>query len=152
MHRWVHAEMLSAEVNSSTVFKGCANPEWVSTKGNLVGTTIDLEAAFRQLPLGTSSGPACPICYYCCSSGEPRYICLTALPFGSVSSVAHFLRYSRALWALGCALLWTTWVVYFDDFICLEYQALGCSGVQSLMLMLKILGVPVAKDKLRDPG
>eukprot|EP00971_Amphidinium_carterae_P223146 4427930-Amphidinium_carterae.5 len=91
MHRWIHAEMLSAEVDRDTVFKGCAHSDWTSSKGSLVGTTIDLEAAFRQLPLSASSGPACPICYFCCSSGEPRYICLTALPFGSVASVAHFL-------------------------------------------------------------
>eukprot|EP00971_Amphidinium_carterae_P061400 1215787-Amphidinium_carterae.1 len=66
MHRWIYSEMLSAQVNSSTVFKCCANAEWVSAKADLVGTTFDLEAAFRQLPLCASSGLACP--------GEPRYM------------------------------------------------------------------------------
>eukprot|EP00971_Amphidinium_carterae_P334118 6469214-Amphidinium_carterae.2 len=58
MNRWVHAESLSVDVDRSTVFRGCAHTEWASVKGRLVGTTIDLEAAFRQIPLSPSSAAA----------------------------------------------------------------------------------------------
>eukprot|EP00971_Amphidinium_carterae_P216621 4300250-Amphidinium_carterae.1 len=66
---------------------------------------------------------ASPICYH--RSGEPRYVCLTALPFGSVSSVAHFLSTGH----MGVGLF--SLVGHLGrllDFIALEFEAVSEIG------------------------
>ena len=114
----------------------------------LKGCTVDLESAFRQLPLHPAASCASPLCFYSASAQGPRYICLRALPFGSVSSVAWFLRYAKALWHLGAKLLNLSWLSFFDDYILLEFSKFEVGALQSVLILFKLLGVPVASDKI----
>ena len=114
------------------------------------GCTVDLESAFRQLPLHPKAACASPLCYYSAKARGPRYICLRALPFGSVASVAWFLRYAKALWYLGVKLLHLSWLSFFDDYILLELSRFSDDTLKCVLILLKLLGVPVASDKLSD--
>eukprot|EP00971_Amphidinium_carterae_P032524 640472-Amphidinium_carterae.1 len=150
MQRWANSELVETEVCSDTCLKGCVAKDWSPDGLILKGTTIDLEAAFRQLPLSRASAAASALCYYSTEANAPRFICMTALPFGSVASVAYFLRYARAVWALGVKLLWASWASFFDDYMLLEFGGLQENVLESILLMLKILGIPVATDKLHS--
>eukprot|EP00971_Amphidinium_carterae_P177212 3514408-Amphidinium_carterae.1 len=83
MQRWARSDLVEAEVRNEICLKGCIAKDWCSDGLALRGTTIDLEAAFRQLPLSVDSAAASVLCYHWVSAGAPRFIRLTALPFGS---------------------------------------------------------------------
>ena len=143
---WVQVALGSGRLLEGSLAAAC--PESESADFQLKGCTVDLESAFRQLPLHPAAACAAPLCFYSASAQGPRYICLRALPFGSVSSVAWFLRYAKALWHLGAKLLNLSWLSFFDDYILLEFAKFEVGALQSVLILLKLLGVPVANDKL----
>ena len=145
---WVEVHLNDGRLLSAPVSSDCAD----GTPAELgwQGCTVDLDSAFRQLPIHPDAACASPLCYFSHKHQAPMYLCLSALPFGSVASVAWFLRYARALWFLGCKLLKLTWLSFFDDFIVLELTRLKGTSLRIILLFFRLLGVPVAVDKLCD--
>ena len=80
-----------------------------------------------------------------CHPSEPD---MRALPFGAKSAVVDFNRVARLLWAIGCH-LHVPWYNYFDDFPTLTHAALEVSTMQSVKVMLELLGFALTLDKLR---
>eukprot|EP00971_Amphidinium_carterae_P118662 2350924-Amphidinium_carterae.1 len=67
---------------------GALAPEFREGRINeWLGCTVDLEAAFRQLPVHPKSYRASVLCYYSHKESKPKYIVMKALPFGSKASV-----------------------------------------------------------------
>eukprot|EP00971_Amphidinium_carterae_P343270 6482926-Amphidinium_carterae.2 len=82
----------------------------------LKGRSLDLDAAFRQLPVDPASAFAA-----CVSLWSPSRLCPVvfeqrALPFGSVVSVHAFCRLSEAIRTLLLLLLMIVNSAFFDDF------------------------------------
>ena len=81
---------------------------------------------------------------------QQRYSSSAFLPFGSIASVAAFLRVSLALWKVGSTLLHLMWSVYFDDFLCLARNSESEHVEFCVDSFFSLLGWRISKNKLLD--
>ena len=123
----------------------------LSAGDGLVAKCWDLLDAYKQVPL---SDEAFHLDSYLavfdpsCSSAKIFNQCV--LPFGSIASVAAFLRVSLALWKVGSALLHLMWSVYFDDFLCLARSSESKHVDFCVDALFSLLGWKISKNKLLD--
>ena len=107
-----------------------------------------LSNAYKQLPLH----PSCRI-YSIVTLLNPETSELACfegkvLPFGSTASVVHFNRCSRLLQCVGWHLC-ILWGNYFDDFPILSMSGMNDSTINTVTLLLRLLGFDYAKHKLK---
>ena len=122
----------------------------LSAKDGLAAKCWDLSDAYKQVPL---SHKAFHLDFYL-AVYDPG--CLSAkifkqrvLPFGSIASVAAFLRVSLALWKVGpTTLLHLLWSVYFDDFLCLARSSESKHVEFCVDSLFSLLGWRISKNKL----
>ena len=86
-------EVLTGRLHSSLKEAG--------TRRALVGRTLDLSKAYRQLAVSPKDDWAKVVVVYCPSTKAPVFFLQYALPFGACAAVWAFNRCSRALWRLG---------------------------------------------------
>ena len=92
----------------------------LSAKESLVAKCWALSDAYKQVPLSDEAFHLDSyLAVYGPESSSAKIFKQCVLPFGSIASVAAFLRVFLALWKVGSALLHLLWSVYFDDFLCL---------------------------------
>ena len=117
----------------------------------LVGKTVDLSSAYRQLGVAPESRWVSYIAVFDPSTKRPKIFAMRALPFGASRSVYGFLRVAHSLWWLGCKMLHLTWSNFFDDFITLarEPESELVAGVVSQFF--KLLGWMVADGEKDVP-
>ena len=113
----------------------------------VVGKTVDLSAAYRQLGISPKSEHVSYISVYNPRKRRPEVYLMRALPFGASRSVYSFLRASHALWWLGCVALGLTWSSFFDDFVtfCRESESKLVEGV--IVQFFKLLGWQVSSGE-----
>ena len=92
---------------------------------DLVGRTLDLEAAYKQLVVSRRSAWASVIAVTRPSDGERLLYFSEALGFGAAAAAYGFNRFSRALCRIGCRLFKLVWTSFFDDFPHLDLSAMG---------------------------
>ena len=123
----------------------------LSAGDGLVAKCWDLLDAYKQVPL---SDEAFHLDSYLavfdpsCSSAKIFKQCV--LPFGSIASVAAFLRVSLAPWKVGSTLLHLMWSVYFDDFLCLARSSESKHVDFCVDPLFSLLGWKISKNKLLD--
>ena len=110
----------------------------------IVGKTVDLSAAYRQLGISPKSEHVSYISVFNPHLKRPEVYLMRALPFGASRSVYSFLRASHALWWLGCVSLGLAWSRFFDDFVtfCRASEARLVEGV--IARFFKLLGWQVS--------
>ena len=116
---------------------------------DLVAKCWDLSGAYKQLAL---SDPAFELDSYLVVWDPDLKRCSVfkqkVLPFGSIASVTGFLRYSHAVWAIGCRILKLCWSSYFDDFLHLESSLLKDHADMCVQMLFDLLGWKLSAEKL----
>ena len=112
----------------------------------VLGRTLDLKAAYRQIAVSPESAWCAIISVYSPPAQRALYYKQVALPFGSTASVHIFNRLARALWALGVRLLGLSWCNYFDDYPLLEGSSTLVSARVAAEGLMKILGWRVSQS------
>ena len=113
---------------------------------DLVGKTIDLKSAYRQLPLSTEALSMSFIAVKQPQTGEVMLFRLLCLPFGAVAAVHSFIRISLALCHLGHFFWLLPWSTFYDDFILLSTSSAAESSERSASFLLDLLGFDFDKD------
>ena len=106
----------------------------------LVGKTVDLSSAYRQLGISPSSRWVAYIAVYDPKDKTARVFSMKALPFGASRSVYSFLRVARSLWWLGAVALHFIWSSFFDDFVTLAKLGEACALDLAIAQFFKLLG------------
>jgi hypothetical protein len=101
--------------------------DWVNKRVDLVGRTLDLKSAYRQLGVSTADSWAAIIAVYDPHSKAPVFFESKGLPFGATAAVLSFNWMSRLLKRAMGHLLFIMSGCYFDDFPMLESTALAAS-------------------------
>ena len=127
---------------------GKLHEDWVRMSPSFKATTFDLKSAYKQLPVSPCDVSKAFVSLVCPETRQPRCFLMRALPFGAKSSVGDFNRVARLLWAIGCDLP-IPWSNYFDDYPTLSRTALEVSTMQSVKVMMELLGFVLTLDELR---
>lgn len=86
----------------------------------LVGRTLDLKSAYRQLLVAQTASWANNIMCWDPVGKRPAYFHAHAMLFGTAASVMGFNRFAKALWHIGVVLFHLSWTNYVGDFPQLE--------------------------------
>ena len=117
----------------------------------LVAKCWDLSDAYKQVPLPDEAfHPDSYLAVYDPSCSSAKIFKQCVLPFGSIASVAAFLRVSLALWKVGSPLLHLMWSVYFDDFLCLARSRESKHVDFCADALFSLLGWRISKHKLLE--
>ena len=108
-------------------------PRWV-------GRCLDLEKAYRQVPLALDSLKFGVIVAHRPDGGKPAYFISQSIHFGASASVFAFNRMSLSLFHLSCALLGTLGGVYYDDYPLIEPEISARMATLSIESLLDALG------------
>ena len=131
---------LFASISNSVVqghIGGCrVHPSVISSPW--VGGTLDLERAYKQVPLHPDSRRFCVIGFPV--GGVWHFFTSEVLPFGASASVYSFVRLSRALHHVFLKFLSSASTVYFDDFPVIEPAAGAAALKHAIAATLGILG------------
>ena len=116
-------------------------------RDRLVGKTIDLRKAYKNLPISLDSLNDAYLCVCSPEDGKPRAFQTLVLPFGARSAVMGFCRTSYALWRIGVVLFQMHWTVFFDDYylVASEDEAKHVDMAQELIF--RLLGWETSSEK-----
>ena len=106
---------------------------------SLVGRTLDLEAAYKQLLVKESSLWS-SVLMVRDPELQPHYFISHVLPFGASASVYAFNRLSRAVYLIGTRLFGLVWSCYFDDFTQFDLECMGNSAQDTAGGLLTLVG------------
>ena len=110
------------------------------------GKTVDLKAAYRQIPTRPSESWAAVIAVYD-PANQCTQLCLQhALPFGAVGSVCGFNRAARALWAAASFWLRLAWTNFYDDYPTAELERNSTAADIAIRTFLLLLGWDMSTD------
>ena len=131
---------LEVELSCGEVLRGEIHPQWKSRPPRWLGRTLDLEKAYRQVPLSCDSLKFGVVMVTEPSTGQHRYFVAQSLPFGATSSVFAFNRLSRSILHLSWHLLGLVSGCFYDDFPLLEVDTSAKLSSESFEHMLRKLG------------
>jgi hypothetical protein len=106
----------------------------------LVGRSLDLASAYRQLAVSDDSACHAFLSVYDPQRQSAALFQQVALPFGSRTAVNAFIRCARFLQWVAARCLKIPVSCYFDDFVSFTYPALASNTQAAMCLMLDILG------------
>ena len=106
----------------------------------LLGRSLDLASAYRQLAIADSSRKHAFLSVYNPASGSAELFQQVALPFGSRTAVNAFIRCARFLQWTAAKCLRLPLSCYFDDFVSFSPPQLASNSQAALCLMLDVLG------------
>ena len=113
----------------------------------LVGKTIDLRKAYKNLPLSEEALGDAYICVMDPSDGNPKAFQSLVLPFGARAAVMGFCRVSQALWLIGVVVFRLHWTVFFDDFYLVAATAESRHVDLAQQLFFQLVGWEVSGEK-----
>ena len=121
-------------------------------RGQLLGRTFDLKAAYKQLAIDHEDQPFSHVAVWNPVQRRKEILALSALPFGATASVAAFNRCSIALWAVAVQMLAIPWTVFFDDFTAITTASDSKSVEESVFSLFKVLGWKYANTGSKAAG
>ena len=119
--------------------------------GQWLGRVFDLKAAYRQCAVAPSSRAFSYIGVYHPEDGRVKAFRMLALPFGSISAVHAFLRFSASIWFLGTRIFRILWSNYFDDFVTTCQEAEASSVTNAVHCLFTLLGWRYADSGSKAP-
>ena len=135
-------------VSGGGVLEGTLHPGWRAAGAlDVVGTTVDLRAAYRQLGVAPSGRWAAPVAVWNPRARQAQVYVPLALPFGATSSVYAFNRAARGVWTLLLEVARAPVLNFYDDYPCLSFRALARSTETAVLALLRFLGWPTSDDK-----
>ena len=117
-----------------------ANAMWTAS-GDVHFWKADHESAYKQLRLAPGHSWLALTAVQDPASGELMFFRPLTLPFGAVSSVAHYTATSRMVASLAARLLRLPVVGYFDDFCGVSQPALASRALQLFEWLNATLGL-----------
>ena len=120
----------------------------VAQARTLVGRTVDLEAAYKNLVRRQSDGAFSIIAVYNPNTGLPELREEISLAFGATGSVHAFNRVSVAIRNLLTSLFKLTVTSFYDDYVQQEFKDLSASAETTMDSVLSLLGWKVSADKV----
>jgi hypothetical protein len=142
---------VSLELSDGTLLEGTLRPGWtVSEARSLLGKTMDLKSAYRQLLSCSSCRWHTVVGVWDPESRRPAYFKSDALLFGLTASVMAFNRYSRTIWRIGVDLLDLLWSNYFDDYPVVSHECLARSSDAAAKALFDVLGWTISKSPDKD--
>ena len=118
-----------------------------------LGKCMDLESAYKQLPVRPSQAHLCTCAIKDPDSNEVKFFELHALPFGATAAVHGFNRAARAIEHLLNTLLGIPCTHYFDDFTIIAPESLMPIFEEITKELLSHLGWAVkGGDKDKNPA
>ena len=144
------AEQLGFRLSNSEVLEGSLHPAWKNNL-SLLGRTLDLTAAYKQLAVDPKVGFVRTLVAYDPVKHQRAFFLMNSLPFGATSSVYTFNRVARSLWFLMVKLgsVWAT--QYFDDFPNIEMTSLAASSRGFMEFLLNAVGWRFADTGKKAP-
>ena len=139
---------VEAEFSDGTLVRSPVHAYWKSSEAasRVVVKTVDLKAAYKQLPLAEKDEKFSVICIKNPGDGQTYgYVCKT-LPFGAVGSVLHFNRFARFVKRMLVELKVMA-ANYFDDYPVISLKALASNTEQTVRYAMKLLGIQTSEDK-----
>ena len=135
---------------SGEVVKLQLSQQWGGTF-SLVGRTLDLQSAYKQLGPFMDDVWNRVIMVYNPTLGAPQYFVSSALMFGSTAAVYAFNRVSRSLSHILVHTLSLWMTVYYDDFPMVELEETCQSAEQGIAEVLDALGWKFAREGAKAP-
>ena len=132
-------------LSNGEILSGRVHRSW-GCKCALLGRTLDLTAAYKQLAVSRDQGFVPVLTAYDPNRKVPAFFVINALPFGATSSVYGFNRVAKSLWRIMVSLgaVWTT--QYFDDFPNVEMSDLASNPRSFMEFILHALGWKYAME------
>ena len=144
------SEQLKFPLSSGEVLEGSLHPAWRNNL-SLLGRTLDLTAAYKQLAVNPKVGFVRTLVAYDPLKRQRAFFLMNSLPFGATSSVYAFNRVAHSLWYLMVKLgsVWTT--QYFDDYPNIEMTSLAASSRGFMEFLLNAVGWKFADTGKKAP-
>ncbi|CAE7214548.1 unnamed protein product [Symbiodinium sp. CCMP2456] len=139
-------------LSTGEVLRGKLHQSWKSKKPVWQGRTLDLEKAYRQVPLSSASLKLGVVMVTDPNSGRPCYFVAQSLPFGAASSVFAFNRLSRSILHLSWNLVGMVAGCFYDDFPLLEIQSGAKLASESFEHLLRKIGWKYSTDPDKSHG
>ena len=131
---------------------GYLHPDFVEPASrNIVGRTVDLKRAFKQVAVAKSMLPLTAVCIWHPIRKEPVFYVLHALPFGARNSVFIFGQIARTIELIMANLFDVLTAQYVDDYPQLE-PAVLVDGPDVMLEVFEILGWEVKEVEGRKPS
>ncbi|CAE7621993.1 unnamed protein product [Symbiodinium sp. CCMP2592] len=137
---------LEIVLSTGEILRGELHSSWKAKKPVWQGRTLDLEKAYRQVPLSTESLRLGVVMVTDPNSGKPCYFVAQSLPFGASSSVFAFNRLSRSILHLSWNLIGMISGCFYDDFPLLEIQSSAKLVSESFEHLLRKIGWRYSND------
>ncbi|CAE7492473.1 unnamed protein product [Symbiodinium sp. CCMP2592] len=137
---------LEIVLSTGEILHGELHSSWKAKKPVWQGRTLDLEKAYRQVPLSTESLRLGVVMVTDPNSGKPCYFVAQSLPFGASSSVFAFNRLSRSILHLSWNLIGMISGCFYDDFPLLEIQSSAKLVSESFEHLLRKIGWRYSND------
>ena len=138
------------ELSCGTILEGKLHSSLsVAQSRRLVGRTLDLSNAYRQL----FNSPASE---WCSVIGTPNpHTCKVELdiqhanPFGATACVYAFNRFAKAIWWIGVAGFMLIWTNHFDDYPQLDLEVMGQRSHIAAERLMALVGWSVSQDEAK---
>ncbi len=118
----------------------------------LVGRTLDLSGAYRQLITSVASQWCSVIATFNPDTCNTELDIQHALPFGATAAVYGFNRFSRCIWHVGVALFRLIWFNFYDDYPQVDWALMGSASQRTAERLMSLLGWEVSmKENKRKP-
>ena len=117
-----------------------------NSDSTLLGRTLDLKSAYKQLAVNPSQGFVRVMVAYDPVKSRPAFFIFNALPFGATGSVYSFNRVAKSLWHIMVSLggVWAT--QYYDDYPSVELRSLADNSRAFMEFILDALGWRFASE------
>ena len=132
------------ELATGEVLQGSVHEDWPDDM-EWQGRTLDLMAAYKNLPISEESKFCAVIVVFDPAKQIPVFMISDALLFGCTSAVYAFNRVARAIHHSATVLLSLAVHQFYDDFPSVEPKRTGALAKQAFEKFLKLLGWPVSR-------
>ena len=132
------------ELSTGEVLQGSVHEDWPDDL-EWLGRTLDLMAAYKNLPISEESKFCSVIVLFDPVGMNPVFMISDALLFGCTSAVYAFNRVARALHHSATVLLSLVVHQFYDDFPSAEPKRTSALAKQTFEKFLKLLGWPVSR-------
>lgn len=124
-------EEVRVGLSNGTVLEGSLHPSLtIEAARKLVGSVLELEAAYKQLAVAAKNNWASVIKVFNTDKGREELFLAEALPFGATGSMYAFAKHANAIRKIGADLFGLLWTNFFDDYSQVGLESQG-NDVQS---------------------
>ena len=115
----------------------------------LVGRTLDLSNAYRQLFNSPASNWCSVISTFNPNTGKMELNLQHANPFGATACAYAFNRFAKALWWIGVSTFFLIWTNHFDDYPQLDLGIMGNASQETAEALFDLVGWKVSYDEAK---